>query len=46
LSTSEIAQKLVLSDSAVRVHIAAIVRKLGVTDRAAAIGLFRERADA
>jgi DNA-binding NarL/FixJ family response regulator len=45
LSTSEIAQKLVLSDSAVRVHIAAIVRKLGVADRAAAIDLFRDRAD-
>ena len=45
LSTSEIAQRLMLSDSAVRVHIAAIVRKLGVPDRAAAIDLFRKRAD-
>ena len=44
-STSEIARKLILSDSVVRVHIAAIVRKLGVSDRAAAIDLFRKRAD-
>jgi DNA-binding NarL/FixJ family response regulator len=35
----------VLSASAVRVHIAAVVRKLGVADRAAAIDLFRGRAD-
>ena len=45
LPTSGIARKLMLSTSAVRVHIAAIVRKLGVRDRAAAIDLFRERAD-
>jgi DNA-binding NarL/FixJ family response regulator len=45
LSTSGIARKLVLSASAVRVHIAAVVRKLGVSDRAAAIDLFRQRAD-
>jgi DNA-binding NarL/FixJ family response regulator len=44
LSTSEIAQRLMLSDSAVRVHISAVVRKLGVPDRAAAIDLFRKRA--
>jgi DNA-binding NarL/FixJ family response regulator len=44
LSTREIAQRLMLSDSAVRVHISAIVRKLGVPDRAAAIDLFRKRA--
>jgi DNA-binding NarL/FixJ family response regulator len=44
LSTSEIAQRLMLSDSAIRVHISAIVRKLGVNDRAAAIELFRKRA--
>jgi DNA-binding NarL/FixJ family response regulator len=44
LSTSEIAQRLNLSDSAVRVHISAIVRKLGVPDRAAAMDLFRKRA--
>lgn len=45
LSTSGIARKLVLSASAVRVHIAAIVRKLGVPDRAAAIDLFRRRSE-
>jgi DNA-binding NarL/FixJ family response regulator len=45
LPTSGIARTLVLSASAVRVHIAAIVRKLGVRDRAAAIDLFRQRAD-
>jgi DNA-binding NarL/FixJ family response regulator len=45
MSTSEIARRLVLSASAVRVHIASIVRKLGVSGRAAAIDLFRERAD-
>jgi len=44
LSTSQIAQRLMLSDSAVRVHISAIVRKLGVPDRAAAMDLFRKRA--
>jgi DNA-binding NarL/FixJ family response regulator len=41
LSTAQIASRLVLSASAVRVHIAAIVRKLGVADRAAAARLFR-----
>jgi len=45
LSTSGIARRLVLSASAVRVHIAAVVRKLGVSDRAAAVDLFRQRAD-
>jgi DNA-binding NarL/FixJ family response regulator len=40
-STAEIAQRLVLSSSAVRVHIAAIVRKLHVADRAEAAGRFR-----
>lgn len=45
LSTSGMARRLVLSPSAVRVHIAAIVRKLGVSDRSAAINLFRQRAD-
>jgi DNA-binding NarL/FixJ family response regulator len=40
-STAEIARRLVLSTSAVRVHIASIVRKLQVTDRAAVIELFR-----
>jgi DNA-binding NarL/FixJ family response regulator len=41
LSTAQIASKLVLSTSAVRVHIAAIVHKLDVADRAAAARLFR-----
>jgi DNA-binding NarL/FixJ family response regulator len=45
LSTGGIARKLVLSASAVRVHIAAVVRKLGVRDRAAAIDLFRQRSE-
>lgn len=44
-STGEIARRLMLSTVAVRVHIAAIVRKLGVPDRAAAIDLFRGRAE-
>jgi DNA-binding NarL/FixJ family response regulator len=42
-STAEIADKLVLSASAIRAHITSIVRKLEVTDRAAAISLFRKR---
>lgn len=40
-STAAIAQRLVLSPSAVRVHIASIVRKLEVADRAQAAELFR-----
>ena len=40
-STAEIAQRLVLTTSAVRVHIASIVGKLQVADRAAATELFR-----
>jgi DNA-binding NarL/FixJ family response regulator len=44
-STSEIARRLMLSTVAVRVHIAAIVRKLGVPDRAAAVDLFRGDAE-
>lgn len=40
-STAEIARRLVLSASAVRVHIASIVRKLQVADRAAATEVFR-----
>jgi DNA-binding NarL/FixJ family response regulator len=43
LSTAEIAERLVLSASAVRAHIASIVRKLQVEDRAAAARLFRRR---
>jgi DNA-binding NarL/FixJ family response regulator len=42
-STAEIAQRLVLSASAVRAHITSIVRKLAVADRAAATELFRGR---
>lgn len=44
-STGEIARRLMLSTVAVRVHIASIVRKLGVADRAAVIDLFRGRAE-
>ena len=44
-STAEIAERLVLSSSAVRVHIASIVHKLGVPDRAAAVELFRRRSE-
>ena len=40
-STTEISQRLVISASAVRVHIASIVRKLGAADRAAVVELFR-----
>jgi DNA-binding NarL/FixJ family response regulator len=43
LSTAEIAERLVLSCSAVRAYVAAIVRKLGVPDRAAAVELFGRR---
>ena len=42
-STAQIAAKLVLSASAVRVHIASIVHKLEVTDRSAAARVFTER---
>jgi two-component system NarL family response regulator len=45
LSTAQIARRLVLSKSAVRAHIAAVVRKLGVVDRRAAVALFRERSE-
>jgi two-component system NarL family response regulator len=45
LSTAQIARRLVLSKSAVRAHIAAVVRKLEVRDRHAAVGLFRERSE-
>jgi len=44
-STAEIASGLVITTSAVRAHIAAIVRKLRVPDRAAAADLFRGRLD-
>ena len=42
-STGEIARNLVLSPSAVRVHLTSVVRKLKVADRAAAARLFRRR---
>ncbi len=42
-STAEIASLLVLTPSAVRAHVTAVVRKLHVPDRAAAIELFRGR---
>jgi DNA-binding NarL/FixJ family response regulator len=42
-STAKIAEGLVISSSAVRVHVASIVRKLGVTGRAAAVELFDRR---
>jgi DNA-binding NarL/FixJ family response regulator len=42
LSTVEIARSLTISCSAVRVHIAAIVHKLGVADRAAAVQILRQ----
>jgi DNA-binding NarL/FixJ family response regulator len=44
-STAEIANGLVITSSAVRAHITAIVRKLRVPDRAAAVALFRQRLD-
>jgi len=42
-STAEIAKELVISASAVRVHIASIVRKLQLPDRAAVVEHFRRR---
>ena len=41
-STAEIAQRLVISATAVRVHIASIVHKLEVVDRVAVIELFKQ----
>lgn len=41
LSTADISRSLIITRSAVRVHIAAIVRKLGVSDRAAAVEILR-----
>jgi DNA-binding NarL/FixJ family response regulator len=44
-STAEIAARLVLSPSAVRAHIAAIVRKSDAIDRGDAVARFRARSD-
>jgi DNA-binding NarL/FixJ family response regulator len=46
LSTADIAARLVLTAGAVRAHIAAIVRKLGVRNRDEAIARFTSRSDA
>lgn len=43
LSTAEIAARLVLTQSAVRAHIASIVRKAEVENRAEAVAQFRDR---
>lgn len=45
LSTRQVADKLTLSPTAIRVHIAAVVRKLGVESRAEAIELFTRSGD-
>lgn len=45
LSTAAISRELTISASAVRVHIAGAVRKLGVPDRAAAVEVLRGAAD-
>jgi DNA-binding NarL/FixJ family response regulator len=42
-TTAEIAERLVLSTSAVRAHIAAIVKKFDARDRSEAVELFRRR---
>jgi DNA-binding NarL/FixJ family response regulator len=42
LSTREIGRRLHLKQSGVRAHISAVVRKLGVADREAAIAFFRD----
>jgi DNA-binding NarL/FixJ family response regulator len=41
-STAEIAQRLVISASAVRVHVSSIVRKLKAADRVAVIEFFKQ----
>ena len=45
LSTRQVADKLTLSPTAIRVHIAAVVRKLGVESRTEAIELFMRSGD-
>jgi DNA-binding NarL/FixJ family response regulator len=42
LSTAQIAEKLVLSQATVRSHVAAILRKLRVQDRASLVRLFEK----
>jgi DNA-binding NarL/FixJ family response regulator len=46
LSTRQVADRLTLSPTAIRVHIAAVVRKLGVESRSEAIDLFMRSGDA
>ena len=43
LSTAEIAARLFIAEATVRTHIAAVVHKLGVTDREAALQMLEER---
>lgn len=43
LTTAEIARRLVLSQATVRTHVAAILHKLDVPDRASAVRLFKDR---
>jgi DNA-binding NarL/FixJ family response regulator len=42
LSTDEVAKRLFLSPTTVRVHISSVIRKLRVKDRQSAIELLRE----
>ncbi len=42
LSTGEIARRLFVADVTVRTHVAAVVRKLGVTDRSEAVRVLRD----
>jgi DNA-binding NarL/FixJ family response regulator len=42
LSTEEVAKRLFLSPTTVRVHVSTVLRKLRVKDRQSAIDLLRE----